>query len=193
MTMAWFVEARDPYTGGHLWRVSQYARMLAGHPLAALVHNAIYQHHERPDGKGYPLGLAGTAISDMAAIVGICDAFDAMTNSRPYRKGMPLEKALSIIQAEQGQQFRADYAHHFLALGQAGQLHREQQAGELVYCPNCTGEFRLARGDTGPVPEPTGRMGTAADLEPRLDAALIARSVQAAVQALPMAEWLGSA
>lgn len=273
MTMAWFVEARDPYTGGHLWRVSQYARlladaaglpsahaariglggflhdlgkvgvpdailrktdrltdeeyavikthpsmgarMLAGHPLAALVHDAVYQHHERPDGKGYPLGLSGDAITDMAAIVGICDAFDAMTSSRPYRKGMPLEKALSIIQAEQGQQFHTGYAQHFVALGQAGHLHhiaghsdegiplqhcpmcgptlalrREQQPGELVYCRNCAGEFRLARGDACPVPEPTGRTGSAADLEPHLDAALIARTVNAAVQAMPVADML---
>lgn len=275
LTMAWFVEARDPYTGGHLWRVSQYARlladaaglpstsvariglggflhdlgkigvsdailrkadrltdseyavikthpsmgvrMLAGHPLAALVHDAIYQHHERPDGKGYPLGIGGDSISDMAAIVGICDAFDAMTSSRPYRKGMPLEKALSIIQAEQGQQFHTGYAQHFVALGEAGHLQhiaghsdegiplqncpmcgptlalrREQQAGELVYCHNCAGEFRLVRDRADLLPEPTGRTGTASDLEPQLDAALIARTVQSAVQALPVSELVQS-
>ncbi|MGP1685138.1 MAG: HD-GYP domain-containing protein, partial [Giesbergeria sp.] len=39
LTMAWFVEARDPYTGGHLWRVSRYARLLAEH--AGLPHAEV--------------------------------------------------------------------------------------------------------------------------------------------------------
>ena len=51
----------------------------------------IRNHHERWDGKGYPDGLAGDAIPLGAQIVAIADAFDAMTSSRPYRKGMPPE------------------------------------------------------------------------------------------------------
>lgn len=50
------------------------ARMLAGHPLARLVQDAVRLHHARPDGKGYPNGLSGDGIPEMARIVGVCDA-----------------------------------------------------------------------------------------------------------------------
>jgi HD-GYP domain-containing protein (c-di-GMP phosphodiesterase class II) len=63
--------------------------MLAGHPLAELAEAAVRAHHETPDGKGYPRGLAGEQVPVDARIVGICDAFDAMTSTRPYRRGMP--------------------------------------------------------------------------------------------------------
>ena len=176
MTMAWFVEARDPYTGGHLWRVAKFSelvaikaglskddaarislggflhdlgkvgipdailrktdrlteeeydiikthpavgfRMLSGHPLADLVKDAVLLHHERPDGLGYPQGLKAEEISDMAKVVGLCDAFDAMTSSRPYRTGMPQEKALSIIASNKGSQFDARFAEAIIAMGE---------------------------------------------------------------------------
>jgi HAMP domain-containing protein len=57
-------------------------------------------HHERWDGKGYPDGLAGEEIPLLARIVAIADAWDAMTGDRIYRKGMPVEKALGILEAE---------------------------------------------------------------------------------------------
>ncbi len=163
--LSMIVEARDPYTGGHLWRVSQFSKLLAqeaglsrrdialcevggflhdlgkvgvpdailnkpdrltdgeydvikthpsvggrlltNHPLANLAFEAVVGHHERPDGKGYPHGLAGDIIPEVARIVGIADAFDAMTSTRSYRKGMHMEKALSIIDDETGRQFDA--------------------------------------------------------------------------------------
>lgn len=57
-------------------------------------------HHERWDGGGYPDGLRGEDIPLMARIVAIADAWDAMTGDRVYRKGMPQQKALSIIESE---------------------------------------------------------------------------------------------
>lgn len=268
LTMAWFVEARDPYTGGHLWRVSRYAhllaqraglgeanaaqialggflhdlgkigvpdailrkpgrltdeeyalmkthpdlgiRMLAGHPLAPLVRDAVQLHHERPDGLGYPRGLSGDAIPLMARIVGLCDAFDAMTSSRPYRPGMERDVALGIIARERGRQFDADFVDILLALGAEGQLdhiighsdegiplqscpmcgptlvvRREARAGECLYCRNCSGEFRLEPEDGILLARPTGGNGTAQDLEPEADVALIESTVAAAVAALP--------
>lgn len=53
----------------------------------------------------------------MARIVGICDAFDAMTSTRPYRRGMPVEKALNIIRENLGRQFDAEYGEQFVKLG----------------------------------------------------------------------------
>lgn len=57
-------------------------------------------HHEHWNGKGYPEGLAGEDIPLLARIVAIADAWDAMTGDRVYRKGMPVEKALSILERE---------------------------------------------------------------------------------------------
>jgi HD-GYP domain-containing protein (c-di-GMP phosphodiesterase class II) len=57
----------------------------------------VLYHHERFDGKGYPLGLVGEAIPLEGRIMAICDAYDAMTSDRPYRKGMSQEKAEAIL------------------------------------------------------------------------------------------------
>ena len=57
-------------------------------------------HHERWDGTGYPDGLKGEDIPILARIVAIADSWDAMTSDRRYRKGMPIEEALSIIERE---------------------------------------------------------------------------------------------
>ena len=57
-------------------------------------------HHERWDGNGYPDGLKGESIPLLARIVAIADTWDAMTGDRVYRKAMPVEKALSILDRE---------------------------------------------------------------------------------------------
>ncbi len=266
--MAWIVEARDPYTGGHLWRVSQYSRLLAqdlgleidevaqielggflhdlgkvgipdavlskpgplddheyalikthprigarllrGHPLAALAHEAVMMHHEMPDGRGYPDGLSGEDIPLIARIVGICDAFDAMTSTRPYRKGMPVEKALSIIQEAAGKQFDADLGARFVHLGREGRLdhvvghtdhgipimncpmcgptivvRRDQKPDEYVYCHHCGSQARFKfRTDENIELEPTGVKGTADQLETEVDEALLSALVAGAYQNL---------
>jgi HD-GYP domain-containing protein (c-di-GMP phosphodiesterase class II) len=58
-------------------------------------------HHERWDGTGYPDGLQGESIPLLARIVSIADTWDAMTGDRVYRKGMPLQRAMAILQQEQ--------------------------------------------------------------------------------------------
>jgi HD-GYP domain-containing protein (c-di-GMP phosphodiesterase class II) len=73
-------------------------------------------HHERWDGKGYPDGLAGEAISLLARIVAVADAFDAMTSDRPYRKGMAAEAAFAEMQRQAGQQFDPRCAAAFVAM-----------------------------------------------------------------------------
>jgi HD-GYP domain-containing protein (c-di-GMP phosphodiesterase class II) len=47
---------------------------------------AVYEHHERESGQGYPLGIKGEQICEYAKIIGICDAYEAMTHHRPHRK-----------------------------------------------------------------------------------------------------------
>ncbi len=57
-------------------------------------------HHERWDGAGYPDGLSGEEIPLLARIVAIADAWDAMTGDRIYRKGMSVERAVGLLEAE---------------------------------------------------------------------------------------------
>jgi putative nucleotidyltransferase with HDIG domain len=65
----------------------------------------IRHHHERWDGEGYPDGLKGASISQLARIVTLADAFDAMTSDRPYRKGFSFEFAARTMVKEAGRQF----------------------------------------------------------------------------------------
>lgn len=65
----------------------------------------ILHHHERWDGAGYPEGLKGEEIPLLSRIVSIADAYDAMTNDRPYRKAMDKTEALAELRRERGQQF----------------------------------------------------------------------------------------
>jgi len=67
--------------------------------------HVIRHHHERYDGSGYPDGLSGSAIPLGAQIVSVADAYDAITSTRPYRKGLPAEEAAARIYAERGKQF----------------------------------------------------------------------------------------
>lgn len=256
LNMAWFVEARDPYTGGHLWRVSRYALLLAqsaglqremvaqiaiggflhdlgkiavpdailrkadklteeeyavikthpqtghnllsGHPLAHIVRDAVLLHHERPDGMGYPFGLAAPDIPIMAKIVAICDAFDAMTSHRPYRVGMPKQKALAIIEQFYGQQFDPYYGQRFLSLADSGHfesiighsdhgillqkcpmcgptvvINRENQIGDHIFCRNCGGEFLVSNDSTGLTASATGRQGAPHQLTPKLEVNMV--------------------
>ena len=66
---------------------------------------AIGHHHERWDGLGYPEGLAGDDIPLEAAIIGLADAWDAMTTNRPYAVALTLNEALMQIRTGRGKQF----------------------------------------------------------------------------------------
>ncbi len=67
--------------------------------------DGIRYHHERFDGAGYPDGLTGAEIPITAAIMAVADAYDAMTSSRPYRKGLDKEVAMREIKKNAGTQF----------------------------------------------------------------------------------------
>ncbi|ALT79517.1 phosphohydrolase [Paucibacter sp. KCTC 42545] len=252
LVSAWMVEARDPYTGGHLWRVARMAhalalesgstpreasriamagflhdlgkvgipdailrkpgklsdeefatvkthprvgaRMLSGHPLADLVVGVIHHHHEMPYGRGYPMGLVGAEIPHDARLVGICDAFDAMTSTRPYRAGMPIAKSLDSIESALGRQFDQALGATFVRMGRAGAFDavvghsdegiplqhcpacgptlvrtRSARAGDHLACPACAARFTWARSEQGLQALPTGELASAEELEPGLD------------------------
>lgn len=265
LVLAWVVEARDPYTGGHLWRVSRLAkllaeaagfseetvariaiggflhdlgkvgipdailgkkekltdaeydvikthpeigqRMLAEHPFSDLALDAVLLHHETPDGRGYPFGKRGDEIPVVARIVGVCDAFDAMTSSRPYRAGMPIAKALSIIKENLGRQFDERFGALLIELGDSDALthivgHSDEgiplqqcgmcgpiivrpkgtKLGDSLYCPACHSEYTVAL--PAGVLVPTGKQGDARALKAQPDTQLIDKLTKEALPAL---------
>ena len=65
----------------------------------------VRSHHERWDGTGYPDRLTGDEIPLIARIVSCCDAFNAMTTDRPYRRALPVQTAIAELEAQAGAQF----------------------------------------------------------------------------------------
>lgn len=149
------IDAKDPYTHGHSFRVAKYSmaiakkmgfaeEVVADIEIAGYMHDigkigildsvlnkagklteeeyaeikkhprithkilepiklpdnivlAAAQHHEKINGTGYPVGLAGDEIHEFAKIIAVADVFDALTSDRIYRPAMTIEKALNII------------------------------------------------------------------------------------------------
>ncbi|MCP9485147.1 MAG: HD domain-containing protein [Gaiellaceae bacterium MAG52_C11] len=81
------------------------AAMLAPYPHLREAAAVVRAHHERPDGTGYPDGLARAEISFAASIVSVVDAWDAMVSDRPYRAGLPIERAEAILREGAGAQW----------------------------------------------------------------------------------------
>lgn len=79
------------------------------HPLIPGVH----LHHERWDGRGYPLGLKAQEIPLLARIISVADTYDAMTSDRAYRKALPHDVAVAEILRCSASQFDPDCAHEF--------------------------------------------------------------------------------
>lgn len=61
-----------------------------------------YQHHERLDGRGYPVGILGDEMHPWARLMAIVDRFDAMTTSRGYRRALELPEAIAQLESEAG-------------------------------------------------------------------------------------------
>ena len=82
-------------------------------------------HHERLDGKGYPRGLSGDQIPEIAQIIAVADTFDAMYSNRPYRKKLPIETVAAEIQRIAGTQLNADIVRVFMDLINSGAFNDE--------------------------------------------------------------------
>jgi len=94
----------------------------------------VRSHHERPDGQGYPFGLAAEDVPIGARVLNVSDAFDAMTSDRPYRRALSVEAALQELQRGAGTQFDAQVV---------GCLIRLQRAGEFPLVPSPSSEDLL--------------------------------------------------
>ena len=82
--------------------------------IMQLAWEIAYTHHEKWDGTGYPNGLKGNEIPITGQIIGLLDAFDAMTSEKPYKPVYPDEIAWDYIQFEKGEQFSPDVVDVFL-------------------------------------------------------------------------------
>lgn len=76
----------------------------------------VLHHHERYDGKGYPDKLRGEETPLEGRLLAVVDSFDAMTSDRPYRSGMPIEKAIEILADGAGTQWDAQLVDAFLRI-----------------------------------------------------------------------------
>ena len=92
------------------YRIAQSA------PELAVISDWILKHHEWWNGTGYPLGLKGEEIPVECRILAVADAYDAITNDRPYRKAQSHQHAVSELNRCAGQQFDAQLVAKFLAV-----------------------------------------------------------------------------
>jgi len=103
----WVVLRRHPEIGERICRPLALSREFA--PI-------VRHHHERWDGTGYPDGLRGEAIPLGARVVGLADAFDAMTHDRPYRASLSVSAALDELRRQSGRQFDPGLVEPFIVV-----------------------------------------------------------------------------
>jgi len=92
------------------------ANILFGFGFSFDIVQAVLYHHERWDGKGYPLGLHGESIPYLSRIVSILDVYEAITSDRPYRKAWSKSEAQDYIFAGKGTQFDPQVVDQFKGL-----------------------------------------------------------------------------
>jgi len=99
----------------------------------------VWTHHERPDGTGYPRGISPDQIPVGARIVMVCAAYDAMTEDRPYRRGLSSRAACEELKRCAGEQFFPEVVAAFVQLHDSGRLWEAFTREEL--------EIWVSRGD----------------------------------------------
>ena len=108
--------------------------------LLRLAEEIALAHHERWDGKGYPLGLAGDAIPMAARIVAVADVLDALTHERPYKRAWSTSEALAEIRRHSGSQFDPRVVDACLAV-----FCEEGELSPLDAAPDGRGRFLAER------------------------------------------------
>jgi len=94
------------------FKIAQTSPELSG------IANLILTHHERWDGRGYPLGLKGDEIPLESRILAVVDTYDVFTHERPYKLAKTREEALQEIEANAGSRFDPQVVHEFLKVEQ---------------------------------------------------------------------------
>jgi diguanylate cyclase (GGDEF)-like protein/putative nucleotidyltransferase with HDIG domain len=97
-------------------------RIVASVPFLSRIRPIVRAEHERWDGGGYPDGLSGRQIPIEARIIHACDAFQAMSSDRPYRRARPRDWILKEIHAQSGRQFDPGVAEALLQVIESGEV-----------------------------------------------------------------------
>lgn len=98
------------------------AKFISGSVALAPVAPLVGQHHEWHDGRGYPNGLRGNQIELGARLIGVADAFDAMTSWRPYRSRMSDDEAIVELRRCSGTQFDPEIVELFIRATQGNRM-----------------------------------------------------------------------
>lgn len=104
-----------------------------------------HYHHERYDGRGYPEKLVGTDIPDIARIIAVADAYDAMTSKRSYRNAIPQQKVREELISGAGTQFDPEYANcmiHMIDLDTKYVMKEREGKGPSIKDELKVGEYR---------------------------------------------------
>jgi len=115
----------EPASGRDAEQVQQHVQIgsrilnLSKSPLLSLASSIALSHHEKWDGTGYPLGLAGEAIPLEGRITAVADVFDALSSRRPYKPAFALEKCFQIMEQERGAHFDPQIIDAFMARREA--------------------------------------------------------------------------
>jgi putative nucleotidyltransferase with HDIG domain len=104
------------------------ADILSAVPFPYPVAPLVLHHHERWDGRGYPLGLKGEEIPLGARILCLVDYFDALTSDRPYHKPLPIDQATELIKSESGKALDPRAVETFLQILPEASAHVESIA-----------------------------------------------------------------
>jgi diguanylate cyclase (GGDEF)-like protein/PAS domain S-box-containing protein len=91
-------------------------RILGAAPALTQAAKIVRSTHERMDGRGYPDRLSGEAVPLASRVIAVCDAYDAMISTRPYRAAMSPEGAISELRRNSGTQFDARVVDAFIAV-----------------------------------------------------------------------------
>ena len=125
------------------------AEILKDFTLVEHVEDGTKYHHERYDGRGYPKGLAGEQIPLFARIIGVADAFDAMTSNRVYRNHMDTDYVMNEMKRGRGTQFDPDALDAFLRLIEKGIINLDelyaQKRAEIQQAENEEAQEELKR------------------------------------------------
>lgn len=92
---------------------------------------ALSQHHERLDGRGYPDGLAGDAITQIARIVAVADVFDAVTSHRPYRPARTADEAVAILRRLAGPELDPTCVEAMVRAREKGLIQTQDERGAI--------------------------------------------------------------
>jgi HD-GYP domain-containing protein (c-di-GMP phosphodiesterase class II) len=126
----------DPLTAEEYEHIKQHVTMgytilVDLKPIRNLLPGVLF-HHERWDGKGYPEGLAGEAIPQLARILAVADAYDAMSTNRPYREALPCREVEDRLTKGAGTQWDAKVIDAFVRSRQKIHAIRQRGVGESL-------------------------------------------------------------